>query len=288
MGFAVTNFVIAVTLYRCVYDAPFFGAKMAALVTGESYQWHTQQNIIAAAFDAPWRLLVGVLCLGLASIATGACGACAYVYLLRMLARKHSPELAKRKRWPGLKSFDAALDWCGATNLAMVRGASYWLVTEQAAKLRSGESQVYADVMQGDRWKLYTGKVIQVIGSRAGETISVLLEGARRYHFVKEIKEEIDPETGKPRVIPEGWTKISDSEAFYMRGEEIHNISYRIYGDLARGGYTREPLGNQNWFIPPSMLEDLRAELEASLLRVEPETPPIQAESPAPATQPPE
>ncbi len=271
LAFAITNFVVAVAVYRLIYDAPFFGAKIAALVIGKPYQQFTQQNVVADAFDAPGRLLVGAICVGAASVATGACGAYAYTHLLRVLARSHSPELARDDtRFAPLKWMDAVLKKCGATNLVMARGASYWLVVEQAAELRSGaddEGQVYADIVQGDRWKLYTGKVNQVIASRAGETISVLLESARRYRF-EEVGDDIDPATGKKRIVKtEGWTKISDSEAFYMRGENIHNISYRVYGDLARGGYTREHLGTLDWIIPARMLRDLRAQLGARLIK---------------------
>jgi len=93
--------------------------------------------------------------------------------------------------------------------------------------------EVFADITEGVESTLYAGQVLQVIGDNSGDVQSVVLQGARRYR-----RDRFAPigKYGAPKLVRRGaWVKIGDSEAFYMAGAEIHNISYRVYRDAAKG-----------------------------------------------------
>lgn len=195
----------------------------------------------------------------MATLTTGLFGEWFYERLLRVIARREARGLSISDRRTTLgRCFDKVLSVLGVTNLVIARGASYWLIVEQTAKLIADkEPEVYADVTQGDDSTLFAGQVAQVITSRSGETHSVVLKKARRYR--RNTYGPTDPATGEASILKAGgWKKIGDSEASYLRGDTVQNISYRIYGDPMRGGYRRSTHDGLTWTIPEFLVEALK------------------------------
>lgn len=247
--FALLNFALAALCCSLHPGVPRLGASVAALLTGETHDDVTRARAIASLFDCSQRNVFGFAYLLSATVLTGKLGAFVYDRLLQIIARNEATDVdfIDDRTWRG-RFLDFVLVRSGITDFAIARGASYWLVIEQTARLLAKEPQVYADVTQGADSTLFAGQVVQVITSRSGETLSVVLKKAQRYR--RNVYGEVDPLTGKrPLLKPGRWTKIGDSEAFYLRGDTVQNISYRIYGDPSRGGFRREVRGKNIWQV---------------------------------------
>lgn len=231
---------------------------MAALVGGDA-PGITRAEVLTSLLELRWQNVLALLYLALASFLTGRAGAWLYDRLLQILARAERLTFdIPDNRTPFWRRFDKALDSLGVTHLVIARGASFWLVIRQAAKLR-GEKvpEVYADVTQGDGETLYAGRVSQVICDRSGEPLSIVLKATKRYRRAVYTDPDAD---GKRREVREAkWTAILDTEAFFMRGENVHNISYRYFGDHARGGYSRQRTeeGQAVW-MPATLIAELK------------------------------
>lgn len=258
IGFTVANFALATAACKLTWGAPRIGTMAAVLMTGTPHDKMTRELVLASILDFRWQNGLGLVYLLFFTWGTGQLGALLYTRLLRVLALRDIDVAGLKDQRSRLAiGVDRVLDWLGFTHLAMARGASYWLIVEQSAKLlANGQPEVYADITQGDESTLFAGQVAQVITAPSGETHSIVLKKARRYR--RRVYSEPNA-NGEKRVLEEGrWTTIGDSEAFYMRGESVNNISYRVYGDPARGGYTRVGEGEQTWELPQQVVEALR------------------------------
>lgn len=259
VAFALVNFCAAALLYKIFCGAPNLGSSIAVLLTGDAHDGLTREAVIAGFFELSVPNAGRFVFLGLATLGTGLGGERLYLRLLQIIARREFANIiAGDDRTRVGKFCDAWLESLGLAQAALARGASYWLIVEQAAKLLAlEEPEVYADITQGEDATLFAGQVVQVITSRSGETLSVVLKKAQRYR--RNVYGEFDPKTGqRPVVQKASWQKIGDSEAFYLRGDCIRNISYRIYGDPARGGYKREKRDGSDWSVDNIILDIMR------------------------------
>jgi hypothetical protein len=258
LGFALLNCALTVLACKLSWGAPRLGSMAAALLTGKEVEGLTRESVLQSLFEPRWQHIVGLLYLTAFTWATGRLSAVLYVRLLRLLALQDIGGLGIQDQRSRFGRFvDDLLDRLGFTHLAIARGASYWLVVEQSARLLADKQpEVYADISQGDTSTLFAGQVAQVITSPSGETLSIVLKKARRYR--RTVYSEPDSKGEKRVLKPSGWTKIGDSEAFYIRGENVHNISYRVYGDPARGGYFGATEGTRTWSLPEAVLNALK------------------------------
>ncbi len=236
---------------------------VAVLITGETHDNTTRGDVIEALCSFRWQNVLGLSFIGLTSWLTGWSAAGLYSRLLRIFALEDAANLGIADPRTRLgRCFDKLLMRLGVHHVAINRGASYWLVVQELARLHSaGAIEVYADITQEPDATLFSGQVVQVIASPSGETHSIVLKKARRYR--RTVYGEPGPDGKREILKGGGWVEIGDSEAFYMRGENVYNISYRIYGDPARGGYVKK----KGTWIDSDVLEALKGAIRTVVER---------------------
>ena len=266
LAFTSADLGLAALTCKCIpgWGAPSLGPMAAALISGETCQGISRADAIASLLTPHWQNFVGLVFLAIATWFTGWSVGHIHRRLLRVIALGDGDAASlEDPRSDFGRSFDAALSFLGLQFVAEARGASYWLVVKEMARLVTGsrsELEVFADITQGDDSTLFAGRVIQVIAASTGAVHSVVLRDARRYRRGSYGERD---ELGNTRVFrkPE-WRFIGASEAFFLRGDNIHNISYRIYGDPSRGGFEKKQIGEWKGDVPTAVLKAAKVKSE--------------------------